>query len=219
MTDGRTERSEQTRAAILDAARGLFAQRGLDGTSVRDIAEAASVTKSLIHHHFGSKEALYEAACAASFEGYWTQQKELFASMEPSEELLVRSMRTFFRFHRENPEFVQLTAHQLAREIASPGSFTCPGDARGELGAELVHDGVARIRMAMERGGVRQDLDPRWMLITLLNATRSWSILRSEWRSFFPELDDDALDEAYLDHMLAIVIPGMRPGAARPPVG
>jgi AcrR family transcriptional regulator len=36
----------------------LFAERGVAGTSVRDIAEAAGVTAGLITHHFGSKERL-----------------------------------------------------------------------------------------------------------------------------------------------------------------
>ena len=50
------------RARIRDAAMRLFAERGLDGTSVRDIARAAGVSGGLIRHHFGSKDAL-RAAC------------------------------------------------------------------------------------------------------------------------------------------------------------
>jgi AcrR family transcriptional regulator len=48
------------RARIRDAAIGLFAERGVDGTTVRDIAQAAGVSSGLLRHHFGSKEALRE---------------------------------------------------------------------------------------------------------------------------------------------------------------
>ena len=49
------------RARIRDAAIRLFAERGIDGTTIRDIAQAAGVSPGLLRHHFGSKEALREA--------------------------------------------------------------------------------------------------------------------------------------------------------------
>jgi AcrR family transcriptional regulator len=52
------------RARIREAAIRLFAERGVDGTTVRDIAEAAGVSPGLLRHHFGSKEALREACDA-----------------------------------------------------------------------------------------------------------------------------------------------------------
>jgi TetR/AcrR family transcriptional regulator, regulator of cefoperazone and chloramphenicol sensitivity len=49
------------RARIRDAALRLFAERGIDGATIRDIARAAGVSAGLVRHHFGSKEALREA--------------------------------------------------------------------------------------------------------------------------------------------------------------
>src|SRR6266581_5324061 len=49
------------RARIRDAAQRLFAERGLDGTTIRDIAGAAGVSSGLIRHHFGSKHDLRSA--------------------------------------------------------------------------------------------------------------------------------------------------------------
>ncbi|MEV6966169.1 TetR family transcriptional regulator [Hamadaea sp. NPDC051192] len=46
------------RARIRDAAIRLFADRGIAGASVRDIAQEAGVSSGLLRHHFGSKEAL-----------------------------------------------------------------------------------------------------------------------------------------------------------------
>ena len=61
-SSGASGRGDLTaRAAILDAALHLFAERGEDATSVRAIAEAAEVSPALVLHHFGSKAGLREA--------------------------------------------------------------------------------------------------------------------------------------------------------------
>jgi AcrR family transcriptional regulator len=49
------------RARIRDAALRQFADRGMDGATVRDIAREAGVSPGLLRHHFGSKEALRDA--------------------------------------------------------------------------------------------------------------------------------------------------------------
>lgn len=59
---GRRPGAPDTRAAILAAARTLFADGGFAGTSVRSIASAAGVDASLVHHYFGSKDDLFVAA-------------------------------------------------------------------------------------------------------------------------------------------------------------
>jgi AcrR family transcriptional regulator len=46
---------------IMEAAEKLFAEKGFDGTSVRDIAENADVNLAMISYYFGSKEKLMEA--------------------------------------------------------------------------------------------------------------------------------------------------------------
>jgi AcrR family transcriptional regulator len=50
--DGRIAKGEKTRALILKEARRLIAERGFDGTSVKDITDAAGVPKSLFYHYF-----------------------------------------------------------------------------------------------------------------------------------------------------------------------
>lgn len=54
-----TPKSEATKARILRAAERLFAERGYDGVSVRQIAAAADVQLALISYHFRTKDGLY----------------------------------------------------------------------------------------------------------------------------------------------------------------
>lgn len=56
------------RARIRDAAMDLFAVRGVKGTTIRGVAEAAGVSPGLVQHHFGSKEALRKACDAYAVE-------------------------------------------------------------------------------------------------------------------------------------------------------
>lgn len=49
------------RARIRDAAIALFADKGIEGASIRDIAQAAGVSSGLLRHHYGSKAELRDA--------------------------------------------------------------------------------------------------------------------------------------------------------------
>jgi len=56
-----TRPGEATRQRILDAAERLFAEHGLAGTAVRDIARECGLTAASLYNHFDGKRALYEA--------------------------------------------------------------------------------------------------------------------------------------------------------------
>jgi AcrR family transcriptional regulator len=56
---GRRERKKAaTRAAVAEAALGLFLERGFDAVTVKEVAEAADVSLTTLFNHFPSKEAL-----------------------------------------------------------------------------------------------------------------------------------------------------------------
>jgi AcrR family transcriptional regulator len=54
------ERSERSRAIILDAALELFSHQGYRATSIRDIAAKANVSTGSVYHHFKDKEELFD---------------------------------------------------------------------------------------------------------------------------------------------------------------
>jgi AcrR family transcriptional regulator len=66
VSQGKTPKSERTRAAILKAARELFAALGYERATVRDIAARASIDAAMVMRYFGSKDALF--ARAADFD-------------------------------------------------------------------------------------------------------------------------------------------------------
>jgi AcrR family transcriptional regulator len=58
---GRRPGKQDTRAAILAAARDVFAERGYDAATIRQIATGAGVDPALVHHYFGTKDRLFAA--------------------------------------------------------------------------------------------------------------------------------------------------------------
>ncbi|MET7952189.1 helix-turn-helix domain-containing protein [Micromonospora sp. NPDC005324] len=61
MRDLRVVKGHQTRTRLLAAARELFGRRGYDDTSIELILQAAGVQRGGFYHHFGSKQAAFDA--------------------------------------------------------------------------------------------------------------------------------------------------------------
>ncbi len=63
----RVRQKEETRARILDAARELFVENGVEATTMRAIAARIEYTPTAIYHHFRDKDALIEELCFLDF--------------------------------------------------------------------------------------------------------------------------------------------------------
>jgi AcrR family transcriptional regulator len=61
----REQAGEATRAALVDASRALFAERGYAGVSIDDITERTRVTRGALYHHFEDKRDLFQAVVEA----------------------------------------------------------------------------------------------------------------------------------------------------------
>jgi AcrR family transcriptional regulator len=59
------EYAEATRAALVDVARTLFAERGFAAVSIEEIVQGARVTRGALYHHFDDKQALFGAVLEA----------------------------------------------------------------------------------------------------------------------------------------------------------
>lgn len=82
---------DATRAALLDAAKRLIAERGYAGTSVRDLASASGANVAAVNYHYGSRERLLTQAVLESFLD-WTDRVSRVAAADreagPLEQLL-----------------------------------------------------------------------------------------------------------------------------------
>ena len=76
--------SEERRAAIIQAVRRVFADKGFHGTTTRELADAAGVSEALLFKHFPNKEALFSAMLLACCKGQDNGKFERLFSLEPS---------------------------------------------------------------------------------------------------------------------------------------
>lgn len=198
----RTQRNpEATRASIMSAAEGLFVDKGFAATSMSDIASAAGVTKSLIHHHFGSKEELWNEVKRERVSHWARVQRELIASRDNDEPVLRESVETYFHFLQDNPEFVRLRSW-MNLEDPRLAEAVYP---------EILTLGLERIREQQAAGRIRSDLDPRHLVILFVSMCTQWFASRASWLTVLDEDQQREEDEAYLDSLLRVFFEGVRP--------
>jgi AcrR family transcriptional regulator len=81
--------AEARREAIVEAVRDVFAEKGFDGTTTRELAKAAGVSEALLYKHFPSKEVLYAAMLEGCSKGPTFAEATRILELEASTSTLV----------------------------------------------------------------------------------------------------------------------------------
>jgi AcrR family transcriptional regulator len=85
--DQRREAGLRTRTRLLDAALDLLAKRGEDGVSLRELTGAAQANVAAVSYHFGSLQALCDAAVEYALDRYLASQQEAVTALGPEASL------------------------------------------------------------------------------------------------------------------------------------
>lgn len=195
-----TRDPDATRRQILAAALELFVEHGFADVSMRQIAERSGVTKSLIHHHFGSKDSLWEATKEQALAQYASEQKAELEQAEIVDGTLLRDgVVNYFRFLQDNPQVVRLLAWTHME-----GDATC-----GEMDAELVRLGARRVEQAQQAGIFRDDVNPVHVVTLFILVCTQWFQARTH-HGQWPGMGSD---DEFLQDFLAIYMGGLKPAA------
>lgn len=81
--------AEARREAIVEAVQDIFAEKGFDGTTIKELAHAAGVSEALLYKHFPSKESLYHAMLDACAKGPTFAEASRILEFEASTSTLV----------------------------------------------------------------------------------------------------------------------------------
>lgn len=107
-TQSWTQDPEGVRRNILDVARAEFAENGLSGGRVDEIAARTATSKRMIYYYFGDKEGLYLAVLEEAYAGMRGAEIALdLASLAPVAALR-KLVEVTFDYHAQHPDFVRL---------------------------------------------------------------------------------------------------------------
>jgi TetR/AcrR family transcriptional regulator len=135
---------------ILQTALALFSSKGYDATSVREICEAAGITKPTLYHFFGSKDGVYRALVQGALDDF---QRNVEQGVQPpgsTLERLQRVARGYFdsaNRQRELVRFIFALVHNPSN-AAPPTDFPKFYDGVVQIVAGVVEEGVARGELA-----------------------------------------------------------------------
>jgi TetR/AcrR family transcriptional regulator, transcriptional repressor for nem operon len=194
-----TRKGAETRERIVSAAANLIFERGVAGTSIEDVKEAAGISSSQLYHYFGDKQALIHAVIAHQSDAVIAAQEPLLGKLDSLDAL---------RAWRDQ-------AVAIERQLQCKGG--CPiGALAGEL-AEVdpearadIAAGFARwedaigegIRAMNGRGELPAEADPDRLALALLAAHQGGLVLTQVRRG--PEPLEAALD-TMIEHVAELL--------------
>ncbi|MFL0580182.1 TetR/AcrR family transcriptional regulator [Dietzia sp. 179-F 9C3 NHS] len=188
--------STTRREELLVIAAGLFAERGLRATTVRDIADAAGILSGSLYHHFSSKEAIVDEILRGFLDALFGEyQRIVDAGLGPRETLegMVRASFEAIHLHRDEVAIYQ----DEIKHLRGNPRF----DYLGRRNTEFRAMWTDVLRRGMESGEFRSDLDPKLTYRFLRDTV--WVAVR--W--YRPE---DAIDHAEIAaQYLHIVLDGL----------
>lgn len=122
MTEAPTRRrgrphTPQDLDVLLDGALSQFARYGFEQVSMRGLAKELGVSYSLFHHHFGSKQALWQAVVDRDGQALFAEAEKMFVQDEGEMdeiETLKRWVRGFVLVGAEHTELIQMLNHERA---------------------------------------------------------------------------------------------------------
>ncbi|WP_027364919.1 TetR/AcrR family transcriptional regulator [Desulfotruncus alcoholivorax] len=201
---GRGNRQEDTKERLLFCAERIFAQKGLDGARVDEIAAEAKVNKRMIYHYYQSKENLYTEVLKYNFGKIYALGEKVFDSAASPLDNLCIIIREYFYFLANNENFVRLLSWENLYGSKQAGRLL-PGYLKNAMPGlrKIFKDGVSQ-------GQIRPDVDVNQLIISihglcLVYLTRR-ELLYSLWRE---DMVSPVRLEERLKHIINLVLHGV----------
>ena len=195
--------SEHKRSLILDAARQVFAEEGLDGASLRAIAVRAGYTPAALYFHFDSKEAMYAEVLHGSLVSLATCVEESVAGTKTPQQKLKASAMAFFRFYAERPRDLDLGFY-LFRGGMKPAGLGRERDEQLNAALEAALRPIAEAARALGASAERANL---LMVDCFAHATGRLLLLHTGRIRMFGASAPELM-EAYIDGRIDQIVDG-----------
>lgn len=187
---------EAVQANILAAAAEEFAEHGLTGARVDEIAARTRTSKRMIYYYFGDKETLYRQVLEDAYRKVRTEEAALDLTSLPPLDALRKLVEFTFDHHRANENFIRLVmienVHKGKHLAASPLIARVNASA-----IERIEDICAR---GQQDGSIRSDVSPHelhWLIsaASFFNVSNRFSFGISFDKTLFVEDGQQRLRE------------------------
>jgi AcrR family transcriptional regulator len=139
---------KERRSQLLDIGRRLFAERGLDGTSIEEIAAQAGVSKPVVYEHFGGKEGLYAVVVDREVERFLNMATTLLEGEDTMAKFEIAAVQ-LLRYIQENSDGFRILVRD-SNPTSGSGTF-----------ASLISDVASQVEHLLGDVLKRRGYDPK----------------------------------------------------------
>ena len=198
------EKNDLRNRLMLTATR-LFAERGLNGVSIRELSTAAGVSISMISYYFGGKEGLYSSVLQEQFASF-DQIEEIVAAGSESLATIEAYIRWIIVRHRSNPYLLRFYTSELTNPTQFFPVIVQPaiGKVIGIL-VEIIEEGIAG-------NSFRKDLNPVDTVLAMAGMVNYYflsMLATQELVDHSPERDEELIRH-YMDIFTKGILGGCR---------
>jgi TetR/AcrR family transcriptional regulator len=197
-----------SRRALLAAARHEFAQNGLAGARVDQIAARAGVNKQLVYYHFGDKDGLYLAVLECLYEEIRGEERNLNLKGLAPEKAIRKLVESSFDHLEAHPDFVAL----LNDENRNGARHVCASAKLPEMHSPLVKTIAQTLSAGVRDGVFRSGVDPLQLYISIAGLSFFFFANSPTLSAIFrKDLMSPASRRARRKHVVDLIMNALRP--------
>lgn len=198
--------SDNSRAQLLEAARELFAQKGLDGVTVREIAGRAGVNVCLVSYYFDGKEGLYKECLEQFGQERVAQSRSLLESVNSVEELRVRTKLLITEILNAQANQMDLT-RMLLKEI--DGGLPHAADVFERTFLGIIRSMIAFFEEGQRKGLVNPKIEPIYLTLIIHGFISHMTRVDPVGQRYFEHsIQDPANRERMVDSLMQLLVNG-----------
>jgi AcrR family transcriptional regulator len=149
---------EQRRQEIISAAEKVFFKKGIENSTMDDVAEQAELSKATLYLYFSSKDEIYSAIFSKSQEQLFQAIKNATDELTETRDKISEFISTFISFQKKNPDYFEAFFYFLTKDIGNVEK-DCYVDERRNSGKEFLSDWAKLVQQGKKEKLIREDLN------------------------------------------------------------
>ncbi len=172
-SDRKQWEKEQRQNRIIDIAENIFFEKGVDGTTIEEIAHAAGYNKRTLYLYFNDKEEIFLAVVLRALKLFNEMLQNAFENPSEGKTIIWGLARAFYRFSIDYPAYFHLMMvyesrncvyYPIQGEDKKNGEYREACQKITDKNSELV---TRAIESGITNGTIRDDLLPRQLMLLL----------------------------------------------------